>query len=1113
MFKSMKRKKKGKEEPAPFINPDAQTDTPPPPSSTSSKSPMKKKKESKSKQDTSTSSQNSMGGNNTITPQTLADLNMTANTSAEITAYKAKYLGVVRVEGPSGRHIVGSAFLRVNAQKDVAVKVFLVVREKVLLVIHRKQNDVLINVALVHVTFTEKNPVNNKQFCIICEDPQRGYFCHVFQTKDKHGKTLDVIEQAVAQQRALAVSRVATMKRQQSLRPQPTAQPNRHAVNRPNTLTPKSTPNIPSVGQDSNNPIDKNSINTSSSSSSTTTTMTTTETMSSSPQSQFRRRTGSLSARSGSLSNGAHKLQQQQQQQRQQRQGSMSVRPRTASFARHGSVSAVPFDASKPLPKDGYAFRGVYLGHENVLEIAGSKVCMSAVKRNAQRWQTVKQKKKDADGKNVSILVRSHSVETMDRSTGDVVFGDFTKIISFTCVARRTPNYEIFTYIRHDERLKRTVCHIYRVAPSIGDDICGSIGKAFEILREVDQQRGANPFAVTDPERQPVHGHLFGKQIHRSDLKAITHIGAGQFGDVYLAKQVVKKGEGEDGGNTIRRAVKMLRGAATDSDKQEFMHEVNVMCELPSENLVGFVGVALQQKPWLCVLEYLKYGDLKSVLVACEEKGIALHVAEVLYFARQLAGGMAFLASKRFVHMDLAARNCLVTDHNVVKVGDFGLTQRLDEGSDHFVLRRRLKLALKWIAIEGLDQKIFSEQSDVWSFGIVMWEMFEYGQLPYPSVQVQDTQKRVRAGLRCDQPKNCPDSVFAIMKKCWMTKRESRWTFRDLECALLDEIDCHDAPPQRDIGATIANMRTELDPVTEATSTAPRRTRSVSSNSLSSQRKGSLARNPSTKPKMHASSVGSPRPVVTLNSVTNAPTSSRTDSYRRNSTSDTKRGSINLQNDTGGKIGTSDTDTDTAPPPVVRALKPSLFLDASSADVSDTDTPPPRPPKTTSRTPSISLAKQESVADEADAPPPRPPKSTKAKEQQEHIDRHKREKNLLQQATTRSDTMHLSKKAEKALSLKRGTSMSMFSRPKEEEHSRIFNALNPKPLWFQTVQEKREQEEDVVEMGDVLTVEHPRNLVGGGFEGLGVDFGEFDDGDESDDSNDDEDDDDPTNLV
>merc|ERR1719281_866895 len=174
----------------------------------------------------------------------------------------------------------------------------------------------------------------------------------------------------------------------------------------------------------------------------------------------------------------------------------------------------------------------------------------------------------------------------------------------------------------------------------------------------------------------------------------------------------------------------------------------------------------------------MQYGDLRSVLRTAKEKGMRLTFLESLKFAVQIATGMDHLASLGYIHMDLAARNCLLGDRNLVKIADFGLTRKCKPGRDYYRLTTTLKLPIKWMALESMDEKIFSTKSDVWAFGITCWEIFSYGAVPYGSIRNVDIQQRLRDGLELPRPATCPQSFFtSVLRKCWIREWRSRPSF------------------------------------------------------------------------------------------------------------------------------------------------------------------------------------------------------------------------------------------------------------------------------------------------------------------------------------------------
>ena len=171
-----------------------------------------------------------------------------------------------------------------------------------------------------------------------------------------------------------------------------------------------------------------------------------------------------------------------------------------------------------------------------------------------------------------------------------------------------------------------------------GNEIAQSVNKAFQVQVEIKKMRQGNPFAAISSKRDTVPMSLFPIQIHRADIMAKKVIGMGQFGEVYLALQVMKnKGEGKaELGNSLERAVKILRKSAGQADRMEFLREAEAMVKLTHPNLVQIIGVAVQQRPWLTVLEYIKYGDLLAVVKAAREKNFDISYTEQLVWGEQV---------------------------------------------------------------------------------------------------------------------------------------------------------------------------------------------------------------------------------------------------------------------------------------------------------------------------------------------------------------------------------------------------------------------------------------------------------------------------------------------
>lgn len=421
-----------------------------------------------------------------------------------------------------------------------------------------------------------------------------------------------------------------------------------------------------------------------------------------------------------------------------------------------------------------------------------------AVKRSSSAKSTGGEED-DNDDENTNVqcllVVSSEGLKTVDEYSRDVINNVIIKAISYSTeiVGKK---FELFAFIEVDDRRNTKTCHVYMCEKGIKGmafEICNTVCLAFEKAVEEAKARAGNPLLPMGKIRETVTGPLAEREIPRKNLVALKAIGAGQFGKVFLATSSVDA--------EVRQAVKMLRSGAASADKIEFLREAETMLSIGSHhNIVKFEGAAVKQRPWLVVLEYCQYGDLSDVLKALGRRKIGLSLREQMSIAEQLATGMQYVASKRFVHMDLAARNVLLAEDSVIKIADFGLTHSFDEGKDYYKQLGVLKLSIRWLAIDSFDNKIFSEKSDVWSYAVTMWEVFSYGLQPYRGNKLQEVLKLVRGGRRLDKPLACPADFFSELEKCWLIKRDQRPTFAELveKCKAVNVPDT--CAPVRDIG-------------------------------------------------------------------------------------------------------------------------------------------------------------------------------------------------------------------------------------------------------------------------------------------------------------------------
>lgn len=201
---------------------------------------------------------------------------------------------------------------------------------------------------------------------------------------------------------------------------------------------------------------------------------------------------------------------------------------------------------------------------------------------------------------------------------------------------------------------------------------------------------------------------------------------------------------------------------------------------------------------WLCLLVcHPADGDLRKLLRGCQSKNIKLTSAEQLTLVAPVASGFAYMEDHRYVHMDIAARNCLVGAHNNVKIADFGMSRKLEENEDHWTGPASLKIPVKWCAPEVISEKMFSHASDVWSYGIMVWEVMAYGEMPMKGINNVAVSQSLQKGYRCPAPPGCNAETYEQLKKMWSYERAERPTFEEVHSNLMAIL--RKMPEKRDV--------------------------------------------------------------------------------------------------------------------------------------------------------------------------------------------------------------------------------------------------------------------------------------------------------------------------
>lgn len=418
------------------------------------------------------------------------------------------------------------------------------------------------------------------------------------------------------------------------------------------------------------------------------------------------------------------------------------------------------------------------------------------------------------EGTPAIMVVSSEGIRTVELASRDTLSSIWIEHIQYTTeiVGKKSRYFALIA----NERSEQRTCFIYSCKQNEASQICEKLNEAKDNFKEDMQARAGNPFMAATKITEPVTGILADCQIPRRNLIADVAIGAGQFGEVYLAK------EKRDNGSIAHRAVKMLRGGAAADDKALFLKEAEVNLKMKHENIVRVTGVCFSSRPWLVVLELCSYGDLQGVLQNCGQRKFTLRYSEQLSYCLQLAKALEFVASQKFVHLDVAARNIMVHHGHQIKLGDFGLAHPYDEGKPFWVMRKTMQMSIRWLAHEimGPPPKCAGEKTDVWAFGVTVWEIFTYCKhRPFHKHRLQDVQVFVRAGGRLAIPKVCPKEMYQMMNWCWQKSVAKRPRFSQV-IKELEKFTSNDGGEVRDVGLVI-NMMIEEEAKRQQQATPP----------------------------------------------------------------------------------------------------------------------------------------------------------------------------------------------------------------------------------------------------------------------------------------------------
>ncbi|KAH8381421.1 hypothetical protein KR093_004514 [Drosophila rubida] len=349
--------------------------------------------------------------------------------------------------------------------------------------------------------------------------------------------------------------------------------------------------------------------------------------------------------------------------------------------------------------------------------------------------------------------------------------------------------------MKHERLLKQRIETVHQwtkkviiYKPSSGGDSSGSMDTMIMPVVRIEKQRttvlqsGNEPVPFNEYEF-PLDSNW---ELARGQLVLGATLGEGAFGRVVMAEV-----------NNAIVAVKMVKEGHTDDDIASLVREMEVMKIIGRHiNIINLLGCCSQSGPLYVIVEYAPHGNLKDFLYKnrplTKEQLEGSHSPplappqhiitekDLIKFAHQIARGMDYLASRRCIHRDLAARNVLVSDDYVLKIADFGLARDI-QSTDYYRKNTNGRLPIKWMAPESLQEKFYDSQSDVWSYGILLWEIMTFGGQPYPAIMsAEELYSYLMSGQRMEKPAKCSMNIYILMRQCWHFDASARPPFTEI---------------------------------------------------------------------------------------------------------------------------------------------------------------------------------------------------------------------------------------------------------------------------------------------------------------------------------------------